>query len=441
MPPPYFEGKKVRREELINFDGKELLFASCVDKEEQIFLFAQLSKTGEVKPYKELGRIFLEGKDPVEVVIIKKNDKLFIHNQNSKARKNLTHFYTFVLNKNLQVEVTNKIKLDLPSESYWILKCEIDRLENWHLLIKNKKEKENTNGDFGKGFEYRLYSLLKGSLQQVKIEPESKEIRQIQLTSQGDDLIISGFYNNRIVTGPKDWQTITIEKKQSGIFYGRVNTSEPFKLKIITSDFGPEFTDVEGKKDSYTISNDFLLQDITVMENGNSYIFSEDISVDSPSNTPMLPVYYSSSGIFMAGGSSETKIYFRNILIIELDKDGNIKRHMVVRKKQDGKESLIPFCSYFKSVKNGKIRLIFSDDNRNIPGQKKILHFKNSNYGMTVVCTIDEQSNEKREVVDSTDDIGLIKISELIKKSESEFIVYKCNTREETFKFGVLKLE
>lgn len=35
-----------------------------------------------------------------------------------------------------------------------------------------------------------------------------------------------------------------------------------------------------------------------------------------------------------------------------------------------------------------------------------------------------------------TDEIGLIKISEIIKKNESEFIVYKNNTRAETFMFG-----
>lgn len=60
---------------------------------------------------------------------------------------------------------------------------------------------------------------------------------------------------------------------------------------------------------------------------------------------------------------------------------------------------------------------------------------------MTVVCTIDEQGNEKRDIVDMTDYIGIIKISEIIKKNESEFIVYKCNTRAETYMFGVLKLE
>jgi len=436
LPPPDYEGKNVRREEIVSFAGNELLFASCVEKEEQIFLFAQLSKSGEIK-YKELGRIFLEGKDPAELVIIKKNDKLYIHNQNSKARKNYSYFYSFVLNKTLQVEASNKIKLDLSSESYLVLQCEIDKLENWHLLIKNKKEKENTKGVYWKGFEYYLYSVLKGSVQQVKIEPESKEIKQIQMTSQKDDLIISGFYNNRIVTGPKDWQTVTIEKKQSGIFYGRVNTSETFKLKIITNDFGQEFKNVEGKKERNTISNNFLLQDISVMDNGSCYIFSEDIVVDENITTP---ANFGASGFYFPDGS-QTKIYYKNILIIELDRDGKIKRHMVVRKNQIGKVSLVPYCSYLKSVKDGKIRLIFSDSNINIPGQKKISPFKNSDYAITVVCTIDEQSNEKRVVVDFTNDIGLIKISEIIKKNESEFIVYKNNTRAETYMLGVLKLE
>jgi hypothetical protein len=279
---------------------------------------------------------------------------------------------------------------------------------------------------------------MKGSVQQIKIVAETKAIKQIKMSSQGNDLIISGFYSDKIFAGSGEWTTVNIGDKQSGVFYGRVNSSEPFKLKIITNDFGPEFIDVEGKKDSYVISADFLLQDIIVTDDGKCYIFSENIS-NSSYNTYAYFSNYGSGPVFIGNAGYTT--YYRDILIVELDKDGKIKRHVVVRKKQDGKESLIPYCSYVKSVKDGKIRLIFSDDNKNIPGQKKILHFKNSNYAMTVVCTIDEKGNEKRDIVDMTDEIGLIKISEIIKKNESEFIVYKNNTRAETFMFGVLKLE
>jgi hypothetical protein len=280
---------------------------------------------------------------------------------------------------------------------------------------------------------------MKGSVQQIKIVAETKAIKQIKMSSQGNDLIISGFYSDKIFAGSGEWTTVNIGDKQSGVFYGRVNSSEPFKLKIITNDFGPEFIDVEGKKDSYVISADFLLQDIIVTDDGKCYIFSENISNSSYNNYAYFSNY--GSGPVLIGNAGYNTTYYRDILIVELDKEGKIKHHIIVRKKQDGKESLIPYCSYVKSVKDGKIRLIFSDDNKNIPGQRKILPFKNSNYAMTVVCTIDEQGNEKRDIVDMTDEIWLIKISEIIKKSESEFIVYKSNTRAETFMFGVLKLE
>ncbi|MBO9701789.1 MAG: hypothetical protein J7604_16400 [Sporocytophaga sp.] len=438
LPLPDYEGSKVRREGIVSFAGKELLFSSCVKGGEQIYLFTPLSPSGVTNPYNVLGRLTIEGKDPAELVIIKKNDKLFIHNQNSKARKNYSFFYTFVLNKNLQVEVTNKVKLDLPSESYSILKCEIDRFDNWHLLVKNKSGKDNTETSSKKEFEYQLFSLMKGAVQQTKIVAESKAIKQIKMSSQGDDLIITGFYSDKIITGSGEWKTVTIVDKQSGVFYGRVNSLEPFKLKIANIDFGPEFIDVEDKKDSYVISADFLLQDISVTDDGKCYIFSEEIS--NSSYGTFANFSSNGAGPFFVGAAGYT-IYYRDILIIELDKEGKIKRHVVVRKKQDGKDSLIPYCSYVKSVKDGKIRLVFSDDNKNIPGENKKAHFKNSNYAITVVCTIDEQSNEKRVVVDFTDEIGLIKISEIIKKNESEFVVYKNNTRAETFMFGVLKLE
>lgn len=109
------------------------------------------------------------------------------------------------------------------------------------------------------------------------------------------------------------------------------------------------------------ISADFLLQDITVTDDGKCYIFSEDIS-NSSYNTYAYFSNYGTGSVYTGNAGYTT--YYRDILIVELDKEGKIKRHVVVRKKQDGKESLIPYCSYVKSVKDGKIRLIFSDDNK-----------------------------------------------------------------------------
>lgn len=441
--------KKPRIFELMFFVNDEiLLFTSFANKKlKKNFLFVEHIDPNTLKPKGDLKRL-----DDYEIISRIKsgsyqfqqspNDTKLLEFINLPYEKNKPERYGFrVYNSDLSVDWKHDVELPYEEELFDIERFRVDEKGNVYVLGTRYKEKRRSKRKGEPNYEYVLlrYSNESGSVKtnEYKIQLGDKFITDLSVSIRDNgDIYCAGFYSENGTFSIKGTCFIRID--------GNSKEVKKTSYKAFDFDFlAQTFTEKEakkaqkkkdkGKKDPELYS--YILDYLRINEDGSAVLVAEQYydrtvchtSTDANGNTTT---------------TCHTYYYYNDIIIVNIDKDGEIVWNQNIAKAQTSVDDGGRLSSYLMMTRGDKMYFIFNDDPKNyfpdlIKNQKKVGRlwvFSPKDEALMTIVEINEEGLKKRAILFKSEkrDIRVRpKMSEVI--NDKEAILFGVKRKEVQF--------
>jgi len=329
------------------------------------------------------------------------DSRLIVYFRNP-AKKNENAAIGFqVYNNQMELQYQHSQKLNFKEDLLDFEKMYVDEEGNAYSLFKIYKNKRDDEKKGEANYYYLISSYLEEGKQinDYKISLPGLFIADMSFTVDDmDQIICSGFYSNE---GVLNYQ---------GTYYQRINRLTGEVVKSSKKAFDPGFimenlSGKEARKNSRKARrgdemglSDFVLGDLILRDDGGCVLVAEQYEEKWITST--VNNQYSSYKLY----------YFNDIIVVNIDANGEIGWSKKFPKRQVANDQIISFASYSIAVVNDKIALMYNDhkDNLKIGANEKPTRINGLNKMITILALISVDGEESKHSLFSIKDADKI---------------------------------
>jgi hypothetical protein len=271
-----------------------------------------------------------------------------------------------------------------------------------------------------------LYLLLSTSDNGSEMNDHIVALKEYQISdltasmTPQNDIICAGFYTDKKKgSSVKGVFYMLIDDKTKQI---EIESIKGFDYEFITegmSDRSKKKTDKAVAKGKDVEMPDFEFRDIVIKENGGAILLAEQFKVVVVTRTDSR-----------GNMSTSTYYYYRDIILVDINKDGSINWTLKIPKNQVTTNDGGWTSSYVHAVSGDKIYIMFTDhieNFRNSGGVPKIAGTKGKkNIGVALV-TVDQSGKMEKELLYTFAESGVPLVAKnSLQNDENEVLLY-CN--------------
>lgn len=428
-------------EYMIQLNGEFYVFSSFVNKKEKKkSLYVQTMNKKTLQINSESRKIaegsFFRKSDAWKIdynyLLSRDSSKIIVYHRVLTKEAELSKYRYYIFDNKMNDLWTREIEIPYIYSLFYFKDYILDDFGNLHFLVKRLIKKKNS----GKKEEYdNAYYVLsyyedrtKDSV--VEIDKKGKFIKNIRMDiNLSKALIITGFYCN------------TEEYGEDGLFYLKMDLKTKNVFVENFKEFGQDFIlenriELAVKKTKeypegvdYILYN-FEIDNIVLKEDGSAIVTGEQSYYRTVDNVNGFNDYGSRNI------TSTRTYYYRNIIAINIDKEGSVLWMETIGKFQECASNERTLSSYMPLFIGDKMCFIFNDHPDNIEtygGNDAYENFRKKNSQIVIVEVDRNGIKEKSLLFSAGDDVVLTRPTICKQISDSTFVLYIENGEIEHF--------
>lgn len=272
----------------------------------------------------------------------------------------------------------------------------LDKKENVYVLAKRfyNKRKEKVKGEVN--YDYLIFKYSsEGLVDSIKVEPDGKFAKDLRIeVDQDDNLIVAGFYSENKNVSAGGIFYLKLDGENADVM---VESVREFDKEILTSNM----TEGQIKRTERKIEKGkdvelpfFHIDDFVIDENGETKIIAEKRHI-------YTVTMYSPQGSY-----STTHFDYGDVMVIEIDKNGEIEWVERVAKNQHTQNDGAIFSSYASAIYDDEVYLIYNDNAANLHynGAGRIAGMTKGSATMVMINKVNSEGvSEKTALFDRAD--------------------------------------
>ena len=325
--------------------------------------------------------------------ISKDSSKILVINSFPYVKGQPAKYGLGVFDRGFNKLYSKNVKLPTKEDLYDVQDFRIDNKGNVHVLGKLyfEKRKDTRRGEVN--YQHQLLSYY-DELERVEkntIRVKDKYLNNMQIAiDKNGDFACGGFYstnNSDNVDGTfwlkldgKTTEVISENYKEFSIDFITQNVKERVKKKL----------EKKEKKGKSIELYQFQLDEIIFHGDGGAVLVGEQFYITTSTFTDAN------------GRTTTTTIYnYRDIIVVKISGDGEIEWAEKIPKRQVSRNDGGFYSSYQLSIVKNKLYFIFNDNEKNLnnEGDGKIKNFTGDKESLTVLVTMDDKGNQKKEAL------------------------------------------
>lgn len=413
---------------VIHMNNTLYLFSVYFDKREaKNTLFVQTIDKSSFKINNDL-RIIMEVIDsdkdlkyhdtPFQYKLSENKSKLLIYKDLPFLKGVNEKFAYQVFDNKMQMLWKKNIECPGKEDLYDVERVTVDNNGNLYLLgvVYNDNRVNSKKGFPNYKYSIHCYTENGSSIKDYPVQIAAKFITDLQfLVTKELDIVCAGFYSNEGTVSIKGTYYLKIDGESKEIL---ISKTKEFGLDFITQNMSEkkaQKTKMEANKGKDVELYKFDLKNLVLREDGGIVMIGEQFYI-------FVMTQYNSSG-----ASSFTTYYnYNDIIVVNINPDGNIDWAKKIPKHQISKNDLGIYSSFSQAIVEDKLYFIFNDNPKNLIPDKsnpsKIYNYDRSNQKSVVVLVeVDLDGKSKKELLFTTKEATvdvLPKVCQQIKSDE-----------------------
>lgn len=363
--------------------------------------------------------------------------KILVSYQSSTTPKASARFGLKVIDEDLEVQFQREAVLPYPAQLFYAKQLKVGNMGKVYIkgfLLERKAVSMKNIFAAEVPFQYIILTVDEtGPIQPYKISIGADQVRDLSFqVSPNGDLICAGLYS--------EGKTTTLK----GSFFAKISAETGQMSKVSQHDFPKELlgevVDVKKRPSKSGLPN-YQLRSLINRPDGGAVLLVEQYTEIMSSGPSGVGMPSASPSPHLTQGTSRIDFQFEDILVINIDPDGNIKLSAVVNKFQSTSTSP-EVASFFPAVADDQIFLIYNDhkDNLQETAGDRIKNFTMGSNAATTLVIVNSNGNiSKMELEKGNSRDVYIQPGSCIQFGEDELIIYAEKNKK--FRWGRLKIE
>lgn len=359
--------------------------------------------------------------------------KILVSYQSSTTPKAPARLGLKVIDEDLEIQFQREVVLPYSAQLFHVQQLKVGNMGKVYIkgfLLERKMLSMKNLFAAEVPFQYIILTVDEaGPIRPYKIDIGTDQVRDLSFqVSPNGDLICAGLYSQG--------KTTTLK----GSFFARISAETGQISKVSQHDFPKELlgevVDVKKRPSKSGLPN-YQLRSLINRPDGGAVLLVEQYTEVLRSGPSVMP----SASPHLAQGTSSIDFQFEDILVINIDPDGNIKLSAVVNKFQSTSTSP-EVASFIPAVADDQIFLIYNDhiDNLTETAGDRIKNFTMGSNSATTLVIVDQNGNvSKRELEQGSSQGVYIQPGDCVQFAEDELIIYAEKNKK--FRWGRLKIE
>lgn len=434
-------GQKGTWEGLYLLKDNLVLFLSRADgkKDKNTLYSCIISKDGKQEKPEEVDVINIKKKSNAgsfQIYLSEDKAKFLIVHQEMYEKKGYEKFNYKMFTEKLELVWEKPMELPYKDNAFSVGRCRIDEEGNVFVLGTIEVAK--------KAVQYKMfaYYFKKDKLEEVDVNfAKAYAVSNLQFNYINGSLVFVGFY--------KDSKKPVLQ----GIIYTKINSktleTEISKTSAFTKKDLAKFTTEKKAAKAKGVTPTFVIRDLLVSPNGDLKIVSEIYYVQVIQNQSASRGANLGGLALSVNLNSNTYIYYYlNIMVVNIDNQGEIKWVCNVPKMQISKNDEGAYSSYILAYSNNKMYFVYNDNPKNTSPKTK--EAKRGSYRAdtqkinklaVTLATVDEEGRVNTEMFFKSKNEGKTALKpKLYARFRQDNILIHA-VKGKTYKFGFLNIK
>lgn len=336
----------------------------------------------------------------------------------------------YIFNNELNIVRSREIVLPYNFSLFYIKGYVVDNNGGIHFLMKYKMERKSNSKkkEYDNYFSILSYYDDTTNDNEFKLSKNGKFIKKIKMNiNESNELVIAGFYSDAEKNRQNGFFYYTFVVDQNVVLQDNYHPFDQKFLQENSVEYSVKKTEENPDGIGHKLYN-FEIDKIVFKKDGGTFIMGEQRYYIKSTDTQSKNA---------AGRYDVSYMYFyRNIIAINIDKDGNLAWMETIAKKQESQSNSRGLSSYTPIFIGSNSYFIYNDNPENIEiplGNNKYSSGSLKNFEIVVV-EIDKDGKKKKSNLFSTDGEVVLTRPENCKQiSENEVVIYLENGDIEHF--------
>ncbi|QCK14478.1 hypothetical protein [Mangrovivirga cuniculi] len=346
------------------------------------------------------------------------SSKVLVYNKVLSEDKEANEFILSVYNKDLNELWSEKIELPYDPDLYQVESVKLDNSGNAHVLGKlydsknwMGKAKGKKNGKVNYGFKLLSFYQRGKIKKEYNIELKDKFLNNLTIRfDENENILCAGFYSEEEEVNVKGIYFLRVDSKTKKV---EVKSYEDFivqHLKEISSEKGQKRIDRKIAKGKNIELDNFYIDHMMVKNDGSILLVAEEFYATQTYEPGMN-----------GGSTTRTEYNFGNILLVNIDPEGNINWTDHIFKLKTG----FFYSSYDMASVNGKVFFIYNTAcDRLDAGQEESPKLLFSNNQCAALIEYDTDGNKTEHILYRSKEVDMMLVPNGCQQiSENEMMI------------------
>ncbi len=360
---------------------------------------------------------------------VSENKEYFALNYNLIV-KGKEHHFIGVYDRELNKVYENEIVLNPKKENFNFDSLAIDERDQSVYLVGRLNKKIGLKGDIGKPINYKVYKLTKDDNISLNMNMKDSYITPLYPAFVNEELYLTSMYYHKkskkggVALFVIDRNTFELKNKKTPTIFKEM-FSKNTRWVLNSPIFSFKKMNYEVKTFDKLANDEFVLTAEEFYETGGKASYSS------------VPTGFNVGGAtMMMGGNTNAPpmVSYNNMLVIIMDKDGNLKKVAKIEKKHIAPKGLAGHASFVHVVKGNKIYYLMNATRTVTQDKKEKVTFRGSifkNKGLMLVsCDLEGELEYQKITVNEDVKMGFL-VKDAILGDEGEIIVFGRNKKKQ----------
>jgi len=344
-----------------------------------------------------------------------------------------------VFDDNLEELWNYEIELPYNDDLFDFMSFEVSNEGKVYLLGKIYEDVrlERKKGEINYNYHLFIYSKEKKFETEIKLDSKGKILNEIFLTINNTNQVSCiGLYANELKKPSVGSYSIQIDSKTQKVLSENFKEFKEIDEVVEVSDESEEKSDKKKEREEKVKYRNYDLRQINHKKDGGMILVAEQYYLEIVTKT-------TTNG---SGGTSTSTSYhyhYDNILVLNIDKNGNFIWQKIIKKNQETINDDGRYSSFALGLKDENLVFIYNttEFNKKKNGEDSRFYKKNNFYKNLSIVTLDKKGNlsEKVNVLDRVESKVVICPKKAEQISKNQLIIFGVGKK--TNRFGMLTLD